>query len=182
MFGAPVSPDEALVPLIERHAHPDDLSAVRELERAARTGRALEVEIRVIAGDGTERWVSWRTVPRTVDGALHVDGVATDVSSRHSLGRSRHELEQANEEYARQVDLRRRHALAVRDANDNVLQRIFAAGLRLQILRRKLDDVEAHAASTIAFQLDQAATDLRELILDLNSVIGDLPQPGRPGR
>ena len=178
VFGAPVSSDESLVGLVERHAHPEDLPAVRELEQAALAGQPLEVEIRILGGDGAERWISWRSVPRRVDGALHVDGVATDVSSRHSLGRSRRDLEQANEEYARQVDLRRRHALAVRDANDNVLQRIFAAGLRLQILRRKLDDVEAHAASTIAFQLDQAATDLRELILDLNAVIGDLPERG----
>ena len=181
VFGAPVSSDEALVPLVERHVHPDDLSAVRELEQAALAGRPLEVETRLLAADGTERWVSWRTVPRTVDGALHVDGVATDVSSRHSLGRSRRDLEQANEEYARQVDLRRRHALAVRDANDNVLQRIFAAGLRLRVLQRGLNDVGSHAAEAIAFQLDQAATDLRELILDLNAVIGGLPQPGRSG-
>lgn len=181
VFGVPVSSRETLVGLVERHAHPEDLVAVHELESAALAGRPREVEIRILGGDGVERWISWRSVPRRVEGALLVDGVATDVSSRHSLGRSRRALEEANEEYTRQVDLRRRHALAVRDANDNVLQRIFAAGLRLQILRRKLDDVEAHAASTIAFQLDQAATDLRELILDLNAVIGDLPDSGRPG-
>lgn len=179
VFGVPVSSEETLVGLVERHAHPEDLLAVHELERAALAGQPREVEIRILGGDGVERWISWRSVPRRVEGALLVDGVATDVSSRHSLGRSRRDLEEANEEYTRQVDLRRRHALAVRDANDNVLQRIFAAGLRLQILRRKLDDVEAHAASTIAFQLDQAATDLRELILDLNAVIGDLPDSGR---
>lgn len=179
VFGVPVSPEETLVGLVQRHAHPEDLLAVRELESAALAGQPREVEIRIVGGDGVERWISWRSVPRRVEGALLVDGVATDVSSRHSLGRSRRDLEEANEEYTRQVDLRRRHALAIRDANDNVLQRIFAAGLRLQILRRKLDDVEAHAASTIAFQLDQAATDLRELILDLNAVIGDLPDAGR---
>ena len=179
VFGVPVSSEESLIRLVERHAHPEDLLAVRELERAALAGQPREVEIRILGGDGMQRWISWRSVPRRAEGALLVDGVATDVSSRHSLGRSRRALEEANEEYARQVDLRRRHALAVRDANDNVLQRLFAAGLRLQILRRRLDDVEAHAASTIAFQLDQAATDLRELILDLNSVIGDLPDAKR---
>ena len=179
VFGAPVSSEESLIGLVERHAHPDDLLAVRELEQSALAGQPREVEVRILGGDGVERWISWRSVPRRAAGVLLVDGVATDVSSRHSLGRSRRDLEEANEEYARQVDLRRRHALAVRDANDNVLQRIFAAGLRLQILRRKLGDVEAHAASTIAFQLDQAATDLRELILDLNAVIGDLPDAAR---
>ena len=108
---------------------------------------------------------------------VDVDGVATDISSRHSLGKTRRDLAMANEQLVQEVDLRRRHVLAVRDANDNVLQRLFAAGLRLQILKRKLDHAEAHAVSAIAFQLDQAANDLRELIISLTGVIETLPVP-----
>ena len=59
-----------------------------------------------------------------------------------------------------------------------VLQRLFAAGLRLQVLKRGLTDTEAHAVTAIAFQLDQAATDLREVIIDLTSV-ADGPSGGR---
>ena len=57
----------------------------RARESGAR-GPPREVEIRIPGGDGAERWISWRSVPRRVEGVLHVDGVATDVSSRHSLG------------------------------------------------------------------------------------------------
>src|SRR4051794_34853567 len=74
------------------------------------------------------------------------------------------------------LEVRRNHALAVRVANDGVLQRLFAAGLRLQMLQRRLDTTDAHAASAIAFQLDQAATDLRELILGLNAFIEETPE------
>lgn len=182
VFGQPVPAEESLTALIESRAHPDDRRLVGQLARAAVEGRPLDVDIRVLGGDGVLRWVSWRTAPRRSEGQLHVDGVATDVSSRHSLGRSRRELAEANEQYEREVDLRRRHALAVRDANDNVLQRLFAAGLRLQILKRRLNEVEAHAASAIAFQLDQAATDLREVIQDLNGVIGEAPEALPSGR
>lgn len=171
VFGGPVTADESLTSLMRRHVHPDDELAVSAFERAVAMGNRLEIEVRIVGLDRTTRWVSWRSVPRRTDGTLYVDGVATDVSARHSLGQSRHDLATAHAQYTRAVDLRRRHALVVRDANDNVLQRLFAAGLRLQMLRRKLDDAEAHAASTIAFQLDQAATDLRELIIDLNTVI-----------
>ncbi len=180
VFGGPVTTDVSLVQLIREHAHPEDLGVVGELEDAMVRGRASEVEIRVIGGDGVTRWTSWRAVPRVTEDGLCVDGVATDISSRHSLGEARRHLALANEQLVQEVDVRRRHVLAVRDANDNVLQRLFGAGLRLQILRRKLDDAEAHAVSAIAFQLDQAATDLRELIIDLNTVIGHLPQTGPP--
>jgi hypothetical protein len=162
---------------MRRHAHIEDLVTVSEFLNGVSTGRRTEVEVRIDGGDGTTRWVSWRAVPRQVGGKLFVDGVATDVSARHSLGRSRRELVEAQEQYSREIDVRREHALAVRDANDNVLQRLFAAGLRLQMLQRRLGEVEAHAASAIAFQLDQAASDLRELILNLNEVIAEATGP-----
>jgi hypothetical protein len=175
VFGSTVTPDESLAALVRRHADPADREAVDEFVTATSTGRPFETEIRLIGGDGVTRWISWRVVPRFTDAEVQIDGVATDVSSRHTLGRSRRDLVLANEQYVREVDLRRRHALAMLEANDNVLQRLFAAGLRLQVLKRRLGDVEAHAASAIAFQLDQAATDLRALIVNLNDVIETLP-------
>ena len=68
VFGAPVSSEESLVGLVQRHAHPEDLLAVHELERAALAGQPREVEIRILGGDGVERWISWRSVPRRVEG------------------------------------------------------------------------------------------------------------------
>jgi PAS domain-containing protein len=179
VFGRTVGRSEALSSLIRRHADPDDAETVEAFLDAVMHGRRCEVELRLRGKDDTIRWVSWRAVPRTVGGRLLVDGVATDVTARHSLGRSRRELAEARMQYSQEVDVRREHAKAVRDANDNVLQRLFAAGLRLRSLQRRLDDTEAHAASAIAFQLDQAVSDLRELILNLNGVI-DRSVPTEP--
>jgi hypothetical protein len=124
--------------------------------------------------------VSWRAVPRELGGQLFVDGVATDVTARHSLGLSLQELAEAQDRFSRELGIRREHTVAVRDANDNVLQRLFAAGLRLQMLQRRLDSTDAHAASAIAFQLDQAATDLRGLIHNLNAVLDEMAESEVP--
>ncbi len=173
VVGHRAAASEPLSTLVAQHAHPDEADAVAELERALVEGLPLDTTIRFVAGDGAVRWVSWRTRPRWVDGTLHADGVATDVSARVAMERSRQRYAQNRRRHREQALLLRQQAVDVRDANDNVLQRIFAAGLRLQMLTRTLDEVEAHAATAIAFQLDQAATDLREVILTLDSLTRD---------
>jgi signal transduction histidine kinase len=100
-----------------------------------------------------------------------VDAVATDVTARRRLELRHRQLVAREAAYAAQVGTLRDHAALFRDANDNVLQRLFAARLRLDMLQRKLEAAEAHAVSTIAFQLDQASTDLREVIKGLDAVL-----------
>ncbi len=173
VLGHRAAASEPLSTLVAQHAHPDEADTVAELRRALVEGRPLDTTIRFVASDGSSRWVSWRTRPRRVDGALHADGVATDVSARVAMERSRQRYAQNRRRHLEQALLLRQQAADVRDANDNVLQRVFAAGLRLQMLTRTLDEVEAHAATAIAFQLDQAATDLREVILTLDSLTRD---------
>ena len=163
IFGGPVSDALPLPRLMREHAGSEDLDTIDAFVEAVVAGQRVEVEVRVVGVDGATRWVSWRAVPRELGGQLFVDGVATDVTARH---RFTHEL-----------GVRREHTLAVRDATDNVLQRLFAAGLRLQMLQRRLDSTDAHAASAIGFQLDQAATDLRTLIHNLNAVVEEISGP-----
>ena len=119
--------------------------------------------------DGAVRWVLWRVMARREDGRTYLDGVATDVSSRR-LGLTHHAALLGHLEERLDSELLREHAAIVRDANDAVLQRIFAAGLRLRVLQRGLNDVGTHAAEAIAFQLDQAANDLRHTILELEAL------------
>jgi len=176
VFGGTVSDAGSLPELMRAQADPEDLLTVDSFVNAVSTGRRTEAELRIRGVDGATRWISWRAIPRRVGGQLFVDGVATDVTARYSLGQSRTEVAEAQDKYSRELEVRRNHALAVRDANDGVLQRLFAAGLRLQMLQRRLDSTDAHAASAIAFQLDQAATDLRELILGLNAFIEETPE------
>jgi hypothetical protein len=145
----------------------EDLTEVEPFLAAAAAGEPAETQLRMQGVDGAVRWILWRVMPRREGGRLALDGVATDVSSRR-LGRTHHELLRAHLEQEHDVDLLREHAAVVRDANDGVLQRIFAAGLRLRMLQRGLDDVGSHAVDAIAFQLDQASTDLRHTIRELD--------------
>jgi hypothetical protein len=180
IFGGPVSDTLPLPRLMREHAGSEDHGTIDAFLESVVAGERTEVEIRVAGVDGATRWVSWRAVPRELGGQLFVDGVATDVTARHSLGLSLQELAEAQDRFSRELGVRREHTVAVRDANDNVLQRLFAAGLRLQMLQRRLDSTDAHAASAIAFQLDQAATDLRGLIHNLNAVIDEMAEPEVP--
>lgn len=171
VFGKVISTDSSLISLLRRQVPREDRFAILEFEEAVLAGRPAEIEVQVLGRDTVTRWVRWRGVPRRADGRLYVDGVATDVSARRNLGKTRQDLRHAQVEYFRQVDMVRAHAQVVRDANDNVLQRLFAAGLRLQMLQQRLGDVDAHAAAAIGFQLDQAVTDTREIIQGLNEVL-----------
>jgi hypothetical protein len=170
IFGQGIYPGDDLITLLERHAAMADADRVREFGRALVEGQRVETELRISGLDGLTRWVTWRTEPRWNDGALFVDGVATDVSARRAVERSNGEMKSNDDDGEEQGTSLQQHAIAVREANDAVLQRLFAAGLRLQMLKRKLGDTEAHAVTAIAFQLDQAANDLREVILGLNAV------------
>jgi hypothetical protein len=170
IFGEAIYPDEPLSVLLAKHAHPDDADDVRAFVLALAKGRSVDTELRIVGVDGITRWISWRTDPRWTDGALYVDGVATDVSARHAVWHSNDEATTDRDEGDGPRQTLQEHAVAVREANDAVLQRLFAAGLRLQMLKGKLGEVEAHAVTAIAFQLDQAANDLREVIQGLDAV------------
>ena len=170
LFGDPVcartSTFDAL--LRSRCLH-EDMGEVETFLAAAASGEPAEAHLRMQGVDGAVRWILWRVMPRLDGEHLALDGVATDVSSRR-LGRTHHELLRVHLEQEHGAELIREHAAVVRDANDGVLQRIFAAGLRLRMLQRGLDDVDSHAAEAIAFQLDQAATDLRQTIRELDAL------------
>lgn len=167
VFGRSVGTGAPLPDLLEKHTHPEDLPAARHMLDAARSA-PTEVELRIIGGDDATRWISWRLVPRPAGGRLFVDGVATEITARQALSRSRAAVT-AELEQERRRDVAREYAAAIRDAHDEILQRLFAAGLRLQLLRSRLNDGEAHAAAAIGFQLDQAVADLRELVKNLDA-------------
>lgn len=174
IFGEDIKPHQPPTDLLLAHTHAEDQPAVRALLHAFRGGTPVEIQFRIVGRDSTLRWVAWRCVPRRDDGRLLVDAVATDVSARHKLGELRRELLHNQVRYVETIDAMRDHATLARDANDNVLQRLFAAGLRLRMLHKRLHDVDAHAAAAIAFQLDEAANDLRAGIHGLNHLLEEL--------
>jgi hypothetical protein len=154
----------------------EDLDEAEALLVAVAAGEKAEAQLRMQGVDGAVRWIHWRLMPRSHGGRLAVDGVAADVSSRR-LGRTHHDLLRAQVADQHGADLVRQHAVIVRDANDGVIQRIFAAGLRLRMLQRGLDEIGSHAAEAIAFQLDQASADLRQTIRDLEALTRRDPGP-----
>jgi hypothetical protein len=154
--------------LLTRCLQEDEGALATFLARAAR-GVTCEVELRMQAADGGVRWVLWRVMSRLDGGRTFLDGVATDVSSR-KVAWTHHEALLGQLEQRLDSQLLSEYAAVVRDANDGVLQRIFAAGLRLRVLQRGLTDVGSHAVDAIAFQLDQAANDLRQTIVELDAV------------
>jgi hypothetical protein len=170
LFGEPLcARTTALDDLLLSRSLQEDVTAAAELLAAAAAGETSEAELRMQGLDGAVRWVQWRIMPRHHGGRLVLDGVATDVSSRR-LGRTNHGVLRQHLEHAHGAELVREHARTVRDANDGVLQRIFAAGLRLRMLQRGLDEVSSHAAEAIAFQLEQASADLRQTIRELDAL------------
>lgn len=169
VFGEGIYPDQPLTDLLTRYVDPDDLAEMHRFTQAFNKGLQTESELRLVGSDGVTRWISVRIKPRWDDGTLFMDGVATDVSARRAIERS-NEAVVTNHGHGQSL---REHALKVREANDAVLQRLFAAGLRLQMLKSKLDDAEAHAVTAIVFQLDQATNDLREIVQGLHAVATD---------
>ena len=159
----------ALGELLRSRCLREDVAAAEAFLARAAAGEDAEVQLRMQGVDGAVRWVLWRVMPRRHEGRLALDGVATDVSTRR-LGRTQHDLLLRHLDLEHGAELIREHAVIVRDANDGVLQRIFAAGLRLRMLQRGLDEIGSHAAEAIAFQLDQASADLRQTIRELEAL------------
>jgi hypothetical protein len=159
----------ALGGLLRSRCLREDLAAAEAFLARAAPGEDAEVQLRMQGVDGAVRWVLWRVIPRRHEGRLALDGVATDVSSRR-LGLTQHDLLLRHLDMAHGAELVREHAVIVRDANDGVLQRLFAAGLRLRMLQRGLDEIGSHAAEAIAFQLDQASADLRQTIREMEAL------------
>lgn len=180
ILGEDLSPEEPLDALLASQVLPQDRTHVAHLHRSLLAGVPVETEFRLVGRDGVVRWVSWRAVPRRDADRVLVDVVATDVSARRTLADLHQQLLETQLRHVEQVDTLREHATLVREANDAVLQRLFAAGLRLQMLRRRLQDTEAHAAAAISFQLDEAANDLRGIIHGLNALIDDVLVAGQP--
>jgi signal transduction histidine kinase len=174
VFGATQSREHTLPDLLAAHVHPDDAEAAGALVGSLRSGAPVETELRLVGADGVTRWVHWRGDPRSVEEGLFVDAVATDVTARRRIASAHEMLVERERRYAAKVDLVREHAVLVRDANDNVLQRLFATRLRLDMLLRKLDEADAHAVTTIAFQLDQASSDLRQVVKAITAVLEDV--------
>jgi PAS domain S-box-containing protein len=129
------SPDEVVnVERLETSAHPGDRDRLRgAIERSARAGEPVDVEYRILPGDGRERWVASRgRLQFTPTGEPdRLIGVSIDITERRRAGDELRDLSQrlirAHEE---------ERALLARELHDDVTQRL--AVLAIDVGRAEL--------------------------------------------
>lgn len=135
------------------------------LEMAAGTRDALIAEIRYLRADGTAVWalVHSRVIDR-LDGALTLSHVV-DLTDRRAR--------QVEAERMAMMEDRERIA---RDLHDLVIQRLFGAGMKLNVSIPSMGSVAASTtAHEIIDELDETIRELRSAIFSLNG--GDTSRP-----
>jgi PAS domain S-box-containing protein len=91
LHGVPSGTFDGTFASYERHIHPDDRERVMaSIRRAIDDGVAHDVEYRVVASDGTERWVEGKGHVEHVDGrAVRMSGVCMIVTPRKEAEHAR---------------------------------------------------------------------------------------------
>jgi PAS domain S-box-containing protein len=172
--------------LFRRHIHPDDAPRVwEEWARAIAEARPFEAEYRVLHTDGRIRWVWERSAIMHPEGRPTLtQGVIFDITDRKQaedvLRESETEVRRSFEILKRTDDERRqllRHLVASETAErgrladgieDRSLQDFAAVGLRLETLRRNLEDPEQQGAvDRLGDTVQQALARLRHLLVEL---------------
>jgi PAS domain S-box-containing protein len=172
--------------LFRRHIHPDDAPRVwEEWARAIAEARPFEAEYRVLHTDGRIRWVWERSAIMHPEGRPTLtQGVIFDITDRKQaedvLRESETEVRRSFEILRRTDDERRqllRHLVASETAErgrlaegieDRSLQDFAAVGLRLETLRRNLEDPEQQGAvDRVGETVQQALARLRHLLVEL---------------
>jgi PAS domain S-box-containing protein len=84
IYGVDTDHDVAPEADIQQFYHPEDCETVREaVEGALESGEPYDIEVRVIAADGTQKWVRTRADPQFEDGTCQrVRGTIRDITER----------------------------------------------------------------------------------------------------
>jgi PAS domain S-box-containing protein len=170
-----------------RWVHPEDIAAlVHATESAVARREPLSAEYRMKAADGREVWVHEDSQPVGVDesGALLRQGVMYDITERKRAEQMLRESEaelQRGLEVLQRTDVERRQLLAhlVRAENlerermaegieDHSLQHVAALGMRLETMRRNVDDPDQLGAlDAMGETVEEAVERLRHLLVEL---------------
>lgn len=170
-----------------RRVHPEDIDAlVQATESAVARREPLSAEYRMKAADGREVWVHEDSQPVGVDasGALLRQGVMYDITERKRAEQMLRESEaelQRGLEVLQRTDVERRQLLAhvLRAENlerermaegieDHSLQHVAALGMRLETMRRNVDDPEQLGVlDAMGETVEEAMGRLRHLLVEL---------------
>ena len=170
-----------------RWVHPDDIEAlVRATESAVARREPLSAEYRMKAADGREVWIHEDSQPVGVDasGALLRQGVMYDITERKRAEQMLRESEaelQRGLEVLQRTDVERRQLLAhlLRAENlererlaegieDHSLQHVAALGMRLETMRRTVEDPDQLGVlDEMGETVHEAVGRLRQLLVEL---------------
>ncbi|MEW6058581.1 MAG: PAS domain-containing protein [Actinomycetota bacterium] len=163
-------------PLVSR-LHPDDRERVLAEEAACQAkGDPFRCEYRVLDREGRVVWLRDEAVPMASAPELW-QGVMLDVTER----RQSEEMLQRTVAVLRETDDERRRLLArlveareeehrqiAAEVNDGPIEKMFAVGLRLEVLRRRAQDPETLKAIDELTQVVEGTTrELRSLLFEL---------------
>ncbi len=156
--------------------HPEDRERVLRAEALSRSGSPFHCEYRVQARDGHFVWIRDEAVP--VPGVPGLwQGVMLDVSAhkqteevlRLTVASLRETDAERRELLSRLVTAREEeHRRIASDVHDGPVQKLVAVGLRLGVLRRRLEEPPDLATlDEAAHTLDVATAELRHLLFEL---------------
>ncbi len=159
------------------HLHPDDRERVLAEEAASqRDGRAFRCEYRVLAADGRVVWIRDEAVPTASVPELW-QGVMVDITAhkdteqvlRMTVSALRETDEDRKRLLARVVEAREQEHRRIAGAvHDGPVQKTVAMGLRLEMLRGRLDDPElVGAVEELRRLTDSITRELRTLLFEL---------------
>jgi PAS domain S-box-containing protein len=173
IFGC--SPEEVVsVERLEASAHPDDRDRLRgAIERSVLGGEPVDVEYRILPGDGRVRWVASRgRLQGTPTGEPdRLIGVSIDITERK---RAEDELRDLSQRLIRAHEEER--ALLARELHDDVTQRL--AVLAIDVGRAELaapDGAQAETMRAVREGLARLSEDIHSLAYQLHpSVLEEL--------
>ncbi len=158
----PGHPDE-LPTIIERFKHGEQWIDHFETTRLRKDGAPIEVSIKISAiRDGSGAIVGVASIARDLTPLKEHDELERDLAARRAL--LAHLVAAGEEERAR----------IAMDIHDDSIQVITAAGMRLQILRRRLDDPEqVKLLDELEQTIQLAISRLRHLLFELRPPVLD---------
>ncbi len=173
------SPEEWMMQenALTTHLHVEDRDRVLQEEAASqREGRPFRCEYRVLARDGRVVWIRDEAVPVPSTPELW-QGVMVDVTAhkeveqvlRMTVSALRETDEDRKRLLARVVEAREQeHRRIAGEVHDGPVQKAVAMGLRLEMLRSRLDDPELVAAVEELGRMTESVTrELRTLLFEL---------------
>jgi len=145
IYGVEPDYDPAPEKDIQKFYHPDDRDTVRTaIEAAIQSGKEYDIEVRITAADGTDKWIRTRCTPQVEDGTVRcVRGTIQEITERKEREQ---ELQDLKNQYATLAENFPDGAVFLIDTD---LRYVRAGGKELSKVGLSPDDVEGATPHTL---------------------------------